>query len=115
MICHLIGMLIIVNVRGFSMSPDLNPPIEPDESLAFNSPDEVAECWSGIDAGSELYAKLWSMTEFYDRSFSEEPDPEKNNTALFWDKFTYEQKVALNAAAKKRNEQWDLAVEWKEE
>jgi hypothetical protein len=39
--------------------------------------------------------------QIYDNSFSEEPDPEKNNTALFWDKFTDEQKTAINQAAEK--------------
>ena len=71
--------------------------IEPHTKLKFTSPDEVAECFPNVD--DELYKVLWSMTEFYDNSFSEEPDPEKNNTTLFWDKFTDEQKTAINQAA----------------
>lgn len=82
--------------------------IEPHIRLKFNSPDTVAECFpSGEGAiDDELYNVLWSMTQYYDTSFSEEPDPEKNNTALFWDKFTYKQKVALNNAAFRDAENW---------
>ena len=82
--------------------------IEPHIRLKFNSPDTVAECFpSGEGAiDDDLYKVLWSMTQYYDTSFSEEPDPEKNNTALFWDKFTYEQKVALNNAAFRDAENW---------
>jgi len=78
--------------------------IEPHTRLKFNSPDTVAECFPNVD--EDLYKVLWSMTQYYDTSFSEEPDPEKNNTALFWDKFTYEQKVALNNAAFRDAENW---------
>ena len=78
--------------------------IEPHGMLKFNSPDTVAECFPNVD--EDLCKALWSMTQYYDTSFSEEPDLEKNNTALFWDKFTYEQKVALNNAAFRDAENW---------
>ncbi len=79
--------------------------IEPHGMLKFNSPDTVAECFPNVD--EDLYTVLWNMTQYYDTSFSEEPDLEKNNTALFWDKFTYEQKVALNEAAKRNQNLWE--------
>ena len=79
--------------------------IEPHGMLKFNSPDTVAECFPNVD--EDLYNVLWSMTKYYDTSFSEEPDLEKNNTALFWDKFTYEQKVALNEAAERNQRCWE--------
>ena len=82
--------------------------LEPHIRLKFNSPDTVAECFpSGEGAiDDDLYKVLWSMTQYYDTSFSEEPDPEKNSTALFWDKFTYKQKVALNNACFRDAENW---------
>lgn len=79
--------------------------IEPHGMLKFNSPDTVAECFPNVD--EDLYTVLWNMTQYYDTSFSEEPDLEKNNTALFWDKFTYEQKVALNEAAERNQKLWE--------
>ena len=79
--------------------------LEPHIRLKFNSPDTVAECFPNVDEG--LYTVLWNMTQYYDTSFSEEPDLEKNNTALFWDKFTYEQKVALNKAAERNQKLWE--------
>ena len=81
--------------------------VEPHGMLQFNSPDTVAECFPNVD--EDLYNVLWSMTQYYDHGFTfqEEPDLEKNNTALFWDKFTYEQKVALNVAAEQNQKFWE--------
>ena len=48
------------------------------------------------------------MTEFYDRKFREEPDHEANSLASFWNKFTDEEKVALNAAAEAYEKEWGM-------
>ena len=74
-------------------------------NFSFSTPDEVAECFP-IDMDDPLYRRLWSMTEFYDNKFREEPDPEANSLASFWDKFTDEEKVKLNAAAEEHDKEW---------
>ncbi len=92
--------------------------IEPHGMLKFNSPDTVAECFPNVD--EDLYNVLWSMTQYYEHGFSFkrtlDDDLEKNNTALFWDKFTYEQKVALNKAAEQNQNLWERKIDtyWEE-
>jgi len=76
-------------------------------AFRFTTPDTVAECYP-IKLSDPLYNRLWSMTEFYDRKFREEPDHEANSLASFWNKFTDEEKVALNAAAEAYEKEWGM-------
>ena len=81
--------------------------IKPHLAFKFTTPDTVAECYP-IKLDDPLYDRLWSMTEFYDRKFREEPYPELNNLASFWNKFTDDEKVALNAAAEAYEKEWGM-------
>lgn len=70
--------------------------------LEIARPDEVAECWEGIFAVPGLYEALWACTEAYKAprpEVSEEPCHGMDCVADFWDTFSDDHKVALNAAA----------------
>jgi hypothetical protein len=69
-------------------------------SLSYIRPDEVAECWDGISA--DLYRSLWACVNDYKAPSpedSEEPCVGMDSVTDFWDRFTDEEKAALNAAA----------------
>jgi len=63
-------------------------------------PDEVAECWDGVDA--DLYRALWACVNSYKAprpEESEEPCYGMDSVEDFWDRFTDAEKVTLNALA----------------
>ena len=91
----------------------------PHRSFEIFRPDEVAECWDGIDA--DLRRALWDCVPSYTApspEVSEEPCYGMDCVADFWDRFTPEQQAALNAAAEandghdEEDGQPDWAQEW---
>lgn len=87
-------------------------------------PDEVAECWDGVDAVPGLYAALWACVSGYKAPSpeeSEEPCIGLDSVTDFWDSFSDEHKEALNRLADQHAEFWtghydehqpDEAQEW---
>mgnify|MGYP003582407634 FL=1 len=74
--------------------------IAPHPALEVVRPDEVAECWDGINA--DLYQMLWGCVADYKApspEVSEEPCYGMDCVADFWDRFPDDAKEALNAAA----------------
>lgn len=95
--------------------------IEAHGSFEAIRPDEVAECWDGID--NELYRSLWRCVDSYTGPTpeeSEEPVYGLNSVSDFWDRFTDDEKRALNDAARAQEALWgdydehqpDEAQEW---
>lgn len=75
-------------------------------NIAFNvvRPDEVAECWEGVD--DILYVALWDCVANYRRPSpedSEEPCHGMDCVADFWSSFTTAQQEQLNALAVKND------------
>ena len=83
--------------------------IVPHEAFSILRPDAVAECYDGVtEAG--LYGPLWDCVPFYTAPSpeeSEEPCYGMDCVADFWDRFTPEQQVALNAIAEAHDAEWD--------
>lgn len=82
--------------------------IAPHSALGYIRPDEVAECWDGIDG--DLYRLLWACVNDYKApppEVSEEPCHGMDSVADFWDRFPDEAKEALNAAAAAQDALWD--------
>jgi hypothetical protein len=83
--------------------------IKPHPSLGYIRPDEVAECWDGVD--DTLYRALWSASSAiekagrsYDPEITEEPVIGGHDTiAANWKLFDDETKEALNALAKEKD------------
>ena len=74
--------------------------IAPHSTFEFIRPDEVAECWDGIS--DDLYRALWRCVDHFKGPTpeeAEEPIYGQNAVEEFWDRFTDEEKTALNAAA----------------
>ena len=92
--------------------------IQPHDAFTIVRPDEVAECWDGIDA--DLYRLLWGFVNDYKApspEVSEEPCYGMDCVADFWDRIPDEAKLALNAAAEAQDAGWndyqpDEAQEW---
>jgi len=75
------------------------------------SPDEVAEC---LSIGSDLYAKIWNelVPLYANKPRSEVPDDfGSRNLSKWWSKFSDEEKLALNEAAKKYDEEWKNSLQ----
>jgi hypothetical protein len=77
---------------------------KPHVALTITTPDEVAECWEGVE--DALYEKLWYLTKFYDNSHLaniEDMGPGDvvgiNSVAKFWGKLTDEEQMRLNELA----------------
>ena len=73
--------------------------------IAFDviRPDEVAECWEGVDEAG-LYEPLWDCVGSYIAprpEESEEPCYGMDCVSGFWDRFTPEQQAALNQLAER--------------
>ena len=65
-------------------------------------PDEVAECWDGVDKTPGLYNALWACVADYKAPSpeeSEEPCIGLDTVADFWDRFSPDQQEALNTLA----------------
>lgn len=62
------------------------------------SPDTVAECMPGV---SSLYTKLWSLVDETPAANEVNDNFGDRALALFWDRFTDEEKALLDAAALK--------------
>jgi hypothetical protein len=74
--------------------------MKPHQTFDIVRPDEVAECWDGI--GTDLYRSLWACVNSYKAPSpeeSEEPCYGMDCVADFWDRFTDDEKAALNEAA----------------
>ena len=76
----------------------------PHPALKYVTPDTVAECWDGI--GDDLYEALWHCVAKYDNAYRENIEdigPHDvigiNAVTDFWDGFTPEQQIKLNAVA----------------
>jgi len=72
-------------------------------------PDEVAECWDGVDAVPGLYSALWGCVNDYKApspEVSEEPCHGMDSVADFWDRFSDDHKEALNALCERHAEFW---------
>lgn len=77
--------------------------IPPNALLRDIRPDEVAECWDGID--SPLHAALRrSMETVPAWSGETPPEPGRNSVAEHWHSFSDDEKLALNKAAKAQAE-----------
>lgn len=70
------------------------------------TPDEVAECLSGVEA--PLYTKLWDCVPDYRCKLTpeerEEPTPGVDSLASFWDRFTVIEQAKLNELAAKQED-----------
>jgi hypothetical protein len=86
------------------------PRIRPHLSLELHSMDTIAECFPVSD---ELSGKLWQVLSENCKPISKQIDIENscpndaiglNTAADHWDKFTNEEKIALNEACKKEDE-----------
>lgn len=77
--------------------------MRPNPWLAYNRPDEIAECWDGVS--ESLYKALWDMVEHYKprKGDIEDMCPQDevgvNSTAKFWSKFSGPHKCELNRLA----------------
>jgi len=75
--------------------------VKPHALFQVWSPDEVAECLEGI-GNTGIYEKIWNkIVPIYDKwPKSEVPDDfSRRCLAKWWDLFTYEERIKLNAAA----------------
>lgn len=74
--------------------------IVPDDAFDTYAPDEVAECWSGVN--ENLYEALWACVKLYKGPTpeeSEEPCYGLNCVKDFWDRFTKADQKLLNKLA----------------
>jgi hypothetical protein len=74
----------------------------PHAALRLVTPDEVAECWDGID--TETYQALWDTVAHYEPIDVEDCGPADvigiNSVASLWEHFSEDIRRALNAAAR---------------
>lgn len=87
--------------------------IKPNAAFTVTRPDEVAECWDGVFGFGNLYETLWGCVDHYDDKHManiEDIGPHDvigiNAVALFWDRFTDEQKTKLNELAEAHDAEW---------
>jgi len=90
--------------------------IKMNESCKHISLDQLAECYEGISR--DLYKKLWNLIPAKEETLSAEERAERfensyeessNDGTLVsshWDKFTSDEKRAINAAIEKEEEQY---------
>lgn len=84
--------------------------IEPHSWLTSIRPDEVAECWEGVDG--ELYAVLWkAMDAVPPIPNIEDSGPMDHvgygSVASVWGQFDDKTKAQLNELARKEQAEWD--------
>jgi hypothetical protein len=75
--------------------------VKPHTALKYIAPDEVAECWEGVD--DELYAALWGCVNKYKKIEFEDVGPHDvigiNSVSKFWRYFSMHEKRQLNNLA----------------
>lgn len=78
----------------------------PHIALTVIRPDEVAECWEGVD--DELCRELWSLVPFYKNKKTpeemEEPCIGLDCVADFWHHLSEETQTKLNNLAERIND-----------
>jgi hypothetical protein len=86
--------------------------ITPHAAFGVVRPDEVAECWNGVLAAGDLYEALWGCVNSYaapSPEESEEPCYGMDCVADFWDRFSDEQRAALNGLAERHETEMQAA------
>jgi hypothetical protein len=88
-------------------------------ALKYITPDEVAECWEGVD--EELYSALWGCVPKYDNKWRENIEDMGpydvigvNSVSKFWSSFSMHHKRQLNNLAV-RSEKMGIGDIWSEE
>jgi len=62
------------------------------ESLKYSTPDDVAECLSGVCGVAGLYARLWELSNDHQPPASETPEPFR---ARWWSSLSVDHQAAL--------------------
>jgi hypothetical protein len=84
--------------------------VKPHTALKYITPDEVAECWEGVD--EELYSALWACVPKYDNKWRENIEDMGpydvigvNSVSKFWSSFSMHHKRQLNNLATRQMKQ----------
>jgi hypothetical protein len=75
--------------------------VEPHGAFEVLRPDEVAECWDGVEEVDGLYGALWALVRHYDGKPRSEVNDDFSDRALsnWWGELSESHQTELNRLA----------------